>query len=219
MSLCWLTIGAEASTAGFPWTFGAPRNSLRAEALSYRLLGLAFLLFDLFPVAEDVGGGLGGGGAEDVGMAANHFRVDFADDVGDGEAFFFVSDLSVEEDLKEEIAEFLGELGVVSRVESVKDFVGFFDEIGAKSGVGLLAIPGATAGRAQASHDGDKLFKIAADVRRGLRFRIGPARLGRFTRLGGLAPGFARWHGSIRREWRDDSLYGGRRDLTSEVDA
>ena len=58
------------------------------------------LLFDDFPVAEDVSGGFGGGGAEDVRVAANHFVVDFADDVGDGKALFFVSDLGVEKDLK-----------------------------------------------------------------------------------------------------------------------
>jgi hypothetical protein len=150
-------------------------------------------------------------------MAANHFLVDFADNIGDGEAFFFVGDLSVEEDLKEEVAEFLSELGVVGGVECVEYFIGLFDEIGAKSGMGLFAIPGTTAGSAETSHDGDESFEITADVRRGLPFRSGLARLGRFAGLSGLAPGFARWHGSVRENLRDDSLYGGRRDLTSEA--
>lgn len=116
---------------------------------------LALLGFDDFPVAEDVGGGLGASGAENVGVAANHFFVDFTDDVGDVEAAFFVGDLGVEKDLKKEIAEFFGEFGVVGGVEGVEDFVGFFDEVGAEGGVSLFAVPGAAFGSAEASHDRD----------------------------------------------------------------
>jgi hypothetical protein len=61
----------------------------------------------------------------------------------------------VEEDLEEEIAEFLCEFDVVGGIERVEDFVGFFDEIGAEGGVRLFAVPGAAAGRAEALHDGD----------------------------------------------------------------
>ena len=99
-------------------------------------------------------GGFGFDVAEDVRVAADHFVVDFADDVVDGEAARFGGDLGVEEDLEEEVAQFFGEFGVVAGVESVEDFVGFFDEVGAESGVGLLAVPGAAAGSAEAGHDG-----------------------------------------------------------------
>jgi hypothetical protein len=61
-----------------------------------------------------LGGGFGFDGAEDVGMAADHFVVNFADNVMDGEAAFFGGDLGVEEDLEEEVAEFFGEFGVVA---------------------------------------------------------------------------------------------------------
>jgi hypothetical protein len=101
-----------------------------------------------------LGGGFGFDVAEDVGVAANHFVVDFADDVVDGEAATFGGDLGVEEDLEEEVAEFFGEFGVVAGVESVEDFVGFFDEVGAEGGVGLLAVPGTAAGGAETGHDG-----------------------------------------------------------------
>lgn len=57
--------------------------------------GFAFLKFDLFPVAEDVSGSLGPGGTEDVRMAADHFFVDFTNDVGNVEAVLFVGDLGV----------------------------------------------------------------------------------------------------------------------------
>ena len=79
-------------------------------------------------------------------VAANHFFIDFADDSGDVEAPFFVSDLGVEEDLKKEIAEFFGKFGVIRGVEGIEDFIGFFDQIGAQGGVGLLAVPGTTVG-------------------------------------------------------------------------
>jgi hypothetical protein len=118
------------------------------------VLGLTLFPFQEFPVAEDFGGGFGVDLAEDVGMAADHFVVDFADDVVDGEATLFGGDLGVKEDLEEEVAEFFGEFGVVAGVEGVEDFVGFFDEVGAEGGVGLLAVPRAAAGSAEAGHDG-----------------------------------------------------------------
>ena len=113
-------------------------------------------MFDDLPIAEDFGGVSGALFTEHVWMAANHFFVDFPDDVGDGETAFFTGNLRVEQDLEEEIAKFFGEFDVVGGVESVEDFVGFFDEIGAKGGVGLFAVPGAAAGGAETSHDSDE---------------------------------------------------------------
>jgi len=81
----------------------------------------------------------------------------------------FAGDLSMEEDLQEEVTELFGEFGVVGGVEGVKDFVGLFDQVSAESGVGLLAVPGAAARSTEASHDGDEFFEVAADVR--VRFR------------------------------------------------
>jgi hypothetical protein len=101
-----------------------------------------------------LGGGFGFDVAEDVGVAADHFVVDFADDVVDGEAALFGGDLGVKENLEEEVAEFFGEFGVIAGVEGIEDFVGFFDQIGAEGGVGLLTVPGAAAGSAEAGHDG-----------------------------------------------------------------
>jgi hypothetical protein len=125
---------------------------------------LTLLLLQEFPVAEDFGGGFGVCGAEDVGVAADHFVVDFADDVVDGEAALFGGDLGVEEDLEEEVAEFFGEFGVVAGVEGVQDFVGFFDQVGAEGGVGLFAVPGAAAGGAEAGHDSGKFGESGARV-------------------------------------------------------
>jgi len=125
---------------------------------------LALVFFDFFPVAEDFGGGFGVNVAEDVRVAANHLVVNFADDVVDGEAALLGSDLRVEKNLEEEIAEFFGEFGVVVRVEGVQDFVGFFNEISAEGGVGLFAVPGTAAGGAEASHYGSEFGEGRAGI-------------------------------------------------------
>jgi hypothetical protein len=122
------------------------------------------LLFDLFPITEDFGGGVGFGGAEDVRVTADHFVSDFADYGGNVEAAFFVSDLCVEENLEEEVAEFFGEFGVVGGVECVENLVGFFNEIGAEGGVGLFAVPWTTVGGAETGHDGDEFLEVGTDL-------------------------------------------------------
>jgi hypothetical protein len=113
-------------------------------------------------------------------MAAHHFVVNFADDVVDGEAVFFGSDLRVEEDLEEEVAELFGEFDVVVGVEGVENFVGFFNEIGAEGGVSLFTVPGAAAGSAEAGHDGGEFGKSRAGILGTGRF-FGAAGLGFFA--------------------------------------
>lgn len=124
---------------------------------------MALLLFDDFPVAEDLGGVFGALFAEDMRVAANHLLIDFADDIGDGEARFFASDLGVEEDLEEEIAEFFCEFGVIMAFQRVEDFVGLFDQVGAKRGVRLFAVPRTATGSTEPRHDGHKLVEGGAD--------------------------------------------------------
>jgi len=173
---------------------------------------LALLFFEEFPVAEDLGGGFSLDVAEDVGVAADHFVVDFADDVVDGEAALFGGDLSVEEDLEEEVAKFLGEFGVVAGVEGVEDFVGFFDQVGAQGGMGLLAVPGAAAGSAEAGHDGGEFGEGGAGI-------LG---WGGFFCAAGFGSGFlAEGRELFCRHagffFLRDSLYGGRVGFASGV--
>ena len=149
----------------------------------------------MFPVAEDVGGGFGGGGAEDVGVPANHFVVDFTDYGRDVEATFFVGDLRVEENLEEKVAEFLGEFGVVGGVQGIEHFVGFLDQVGAEGGVSLLAVPEAAVGRAKAGHDGDKFLEVGADLGRSESGVLGSAEFCGFAF--GFVFGFARAHESL----------------------
>jgi hypothetical protein len=62
----------------------------------------------------------------------------------------------VEEDLEEKIAKLFSELHVVGGIERVEDFVSFFDQIGAESGVSLFAVPRTAAGSAETSHNSDE---------------------------------------------------------------
>lgn len=120
----------------------------------------------MLPVAEDIRGGVGFAVAEDVRMAADHFVVDLADDGGDVEAALFLSDLGVKKDLEKKVPEFFCEFGVVGGIKSVEDFVSFFDEVGAESGVRLFAVPGAAAGGTEARHDRDEFLEVGADLGR-----------------------------------------------------
>ncbi len=51
--------------------------------------------------------------------------------------------LRVHDDVQEQVAEFLAQVGVVVGVDGGEHLVGFLDERGAQAGVGLLAVPGA----------------------------------------------------------------------------
>ena len=133
---------------------------------------MALLTLDDFPVAQDFGGVFGTLFAEDVRVAANHFLIDFADDVSDGEASFFPSNLCVKKDLEKEVTQFFGEFGVIGAFKCVENFVGFFDEIGAEGGVGLLAVPRAAGGRTETRHESHESFKGRADGARAKGFRF-----------------------------------------------
>ena len=129
-----------------------------------RLLAAALFLLDDFPVAKDFGSVFGAFFTEDVWVTTNHFLVNFADDVVDGETAFFTGDLRMEEHLEKEITEFIGEFNIVGGIERVENFVSFFDEIGAKGGVGLLAVPRAATRGAETSHDGNEFGESGTGV-------------------------------------------------------
>ena len=74
--------------------------------------------------------------------------------------------------LKQKVAKFLGEFFVIAAFQRVEHLVGLFDEVSAQGLVGLLAIPRAAAGVAQALLNRDQLFKPVAG-RQGLSLTIG----------------------------------------------
>ena len=92
-------------------------------------------------------------------MTADQLAVQLVEHVGDGEVAFVGGHLGIEQDLKQQVAEFFGQVGKVAALDGVEDFVGFFQGVFANGVEGLFAIPGAAAGSAQASHDGGRLLK------------------------------------------------------------
>jgi hypothetical protein len=55
--------------------------------------------------------------------------------------------------MQKKIAEFLAEVGIVHAFDGIDHFMAFLDEEGSKTGVGLLAVPRAAIGRAEAGDD------------------------------------------------------------------
>jgi hypothetical protein len=100
----------------------------------------------------------------------------------------------VEEHLEKEVAEFFGESGVIGGLQGVEDFVGFFDEISAKSGVSLFPVPGAATGRAKARHECNEPFESGPNAARTSGFRFARAAGGA---LRNFALGFARGHENL----------------------
>ena len=92
-------------------------------------------------------------------VTANHFGVNRFDDVGDGEGAGFFGEDGMKDDLKEQVAKFGGKVVRVAGFHGVEDFVGFLDQKFAQRCVGLLAVPGAAAGSAQARLQRDQLFE------------------------------------------------------------
>ena len=64
--------------------------------------------------------------------------------------------------LQHEVAQFLGEQLPIARVDGIDHLVGFLEEIGLDAVEGLLAIPGASSGRAQTGHDLDQTLEFLA---------------------------------------------------------
>jgi hypothetical protein len=54
--------------------------------------------------------------------------------------------LGIEEDLQEEVAEFVLEVGPGAALDGVEDLVGLFEGVSLDGVEGLLAVPGAAAG-------------------------------------------------------------------------
>ena len=140
--------------------------------------------------------------------------MDFAHDVGDVKALLFTSDLRMENDLQEQIAQLFGELGVVRVIERVQDFIGFFEKERAQARVRLLVVPGAAVGRAEPRLQGDQLLEpLSRRKAGGVRgFPASCRHLFCFLRFA-----FLRIHQTSKLEQAETGvpLYGRPRSLTS----
>ena len=86
--------------------------------------------------------------------------------------------LRVEDDLQQEVAEFLDHLVVVAGLDGVHQFINLFDGVMAQGDVILFPIPRAALGRTQGGHDGEQRVDRAQGFLR--RFGHGDLRFSGF---------------------------------------
>ena len=123
-------------------------------------------------------------------MPADHFAVDGFEGVGDVEVPGLGGHLRKEDDLQQQVAELLGELLPIARVDCVEDLVGFFEQVRLDGIEGLFAVPRAAAGSPQPRHDFHQPGK-ACGSGQGLGRRLwgghGNLRVALWNRLSSLA--------------------------------
>jgi hypothetical protein len=101
--------------------------------------------------------GFGVGGVdvtEDVGVSADEFFAGVARGIFQGEGATLGGEVGMKDNLKEKIAEFFAEIGIIGIADGVDGFAGFLKESGAEGFVGLLAVPRTALGRAEEADDG-----------------------------------------------------------------
>ena len=98
----------------------------------------------------DAGGALGVR-AEHVRVAADHFRRDRLDDVAESECTLLLGHARVIDDLQQEIAQLVLQIGKIVARDGVGDLVGFLDGVGRDGREGLLADPTGSRSRARAA--------------------------------------------------------------------
>jgi len=97
-------------------------------------------------------------------VAADHFGGNGVDDITQGEKVFFLVEIIEEDDLEQEVPEFLADVARIVVVDCLKEFVGFLYEL-LFEGLGrLLLIPGTAIQRPEPAdnfEEGEKFFRGA----------------------------------------------------------
>ena len=117
------------------------RKAVR-NAGKHGLVAVLFLALELLPVLDHLARRLGLHVAIDVGMPVDKLVAEHVADVCYIEVTRFGADLSIEDDVQEQVAQLLGDVMHVVRQDGVGQFVGFFDGVGAEGIDGLFAVPG-----------------------------------------------------------------------------
>ena len=97
--------------------------------------------------------------AEDVRMPEGELAEERLDDIVDGEALFFLSDLGVENNLQKKVPQLFFHIGVVLFTDGVFKLLRLLKEILEQARVRLLAVPGAPIARTQSRHDLNELLE------------------------------------------------------------
>ena len=116
-----------------------------------------FGLFDFFPVRPDFAHVLDFRLAKDVRMPAHQFLHDQPADFFEIKRAPLLRQLAVENNLHQQIAEFLGHFVVVVRLDGVNQFIDLLDGMAAERAMVLLAVPRTARRRAQPGHDFEQI--------------------------------------------------------------
>ena len=85
-------------------------------------------------------------------VTAHHLVDEAAQEGGHGEFADLLGQARVKDDLEQEVAELFLERAWVTGLDRLEDLVGLLEQKGLQGGPGLLAVPRAPAGTAQAGH-------------------------------------------------------------------
>ena len=128
----------------------------------FRLAALAaFRGFQLLPVAFHLPGVGGAAVGEHVRVATDELAVDGGQYVGDVEVAGGAGDVGVKGHLDQNVAQFLGQFRRIAPVNGLQRFVALLQQVAFQGFVGLLSIPRAAAGAAQAGHNVNKGLEFA----------------------------------------------------------
>ena len=92
-------------------------------------------------------------------MAANQFSIQVVEHIGNREVTVVGRHLGIKQDLQEQVAEFFGQMRPVAPLNGVEDLVGLLQRVFANGIEGLFAVPGASTGSPQPSHEVHRLLK------------------------------------------------------------
>ena len=131
-----------------------------------------FRLLDRLPLLEDFRTVAGFRRAEDVRMATHQLVIDGLCYRIEIELAVFTRHLGVEDDLQEEIAEFILEGVRIPRIQGIDRLIAFFNEIVTDGLMRLLAVPWATARSAEPRHDLEQTRDVLGLCRHVERVRL-----------------------------------------------
>ena len=117
-----------------------------------------FRALDLFPIRPDFVNIFDLCFSEDVRMAANEFFDKHPANTVKIERLSFARQLTVENDLQQQIAELLGHFVVVTCLDGVNQFINFLNGVAAQGHVRLLTVPWATGRGTQPGHDAKQIL-------------------------------------------------------------
>jgi hypothetical protein len=119
------------------------------RAFAFIPAGFSLLCFQLFPIAQNVGGCARLTGPENMRMAAHHLIVNIFDYVANIELPRFLRHQRMKNNLQQQVTQFAGKLPRVVIFQRVQNLVGFFHQKRSQAPWRLLAIPGTPVRRAQ----------------------------------------------------------------------